>query len=155
MSPVKTLTDLAARRELLDRLQRLTPDTVRLWGKMDAHQMICHLSDSFRLALGERPAASVATPFSRTVLKWVALRAPMRWPPGVKTIPEVDATINGTKPLHFERDRQELEALLKQFCDAPPDFAWYPHPIFDHLSRAEWQRWGYLHMDHHFRQFGL
>jgi len=27
-------------------------------------------------------------------------------------------------------------------------------PIFGPLTRAEWLRWGYLHADHHLRQFG-
>jgi len=117
--------------------------------------MVCHLSDSFKLALGERPAPGVDTAFTRTVLKWAALQLPLHWPQGVKTIPAVDATIDGTRPVHFERDRQELAALMVQFCEAPADFAWHPHPIFGRLSTAEWRRWGYLHMDHHFRQFGV
>ena len=152
---MKTLTDPRTREELLARLQKLTPDTTRVWGKMDAHQMICHLSDSFKLALGERPAACVDTAFTRTVLKWIALQTPLPWPQSVKTIPEVDAMIGGTRPAQFERDCQELESVMKKFCQVPANFAWYPHPIFGRLSRAEWQRWGYLHMDHHFRQFGV
>jgi hypothetical protein len=30
----------------------------------------------------------------------------------------------------------------------------FPHPIFGRITRAEWLRWGYLHADHHLRQFG-
>jgi hypothetical protein len=89
------------------------------------------------------------------MLKWIALQTPLRWPQGVKTIPEVDAFMGGTRPGLFERDRQELETVMKKFYETPADFAWYPHPIFGRMSRAEWQRWGYLHMDHHFRQFGV
>jgi hypothetical protein len=28
------------------------------------------------------------------------------------------------------------------------------HPIFGELTDSERMRWGYLHMDHHLRQFG-
>jgi hypothetical protein len=28
------------------------------------------------------------------------------------------------------------------------------HPIFGAMSAGDWLRWGYLHMDHHLRQFG-
>jgi hypothetical protein len=28
------------------------------------------------------------------------------------------------------------------------------HPIFGRMTEAEWMRWGYLHTDHHLRQFG-
>jgi len=33
---------------------RLTPEKPRQWGTLTAHEMLCHLSDSFRAALGER-----------------------------------------------------------------------------------------------------
>jgi hypothetical protein len=29
------------------------------------------------------------------------------------------------------------------------------HPIFGAMSERAWLRWGYLHMDHHLRQFGV
>ena len=28
------------------------------------------------------------------------------------------------------------------------------HPIFGAMSVKDWMRWGYLHADHHLRQFG-
>jgi hypothetical protein len=31
----------------------------------------------------------------------------------------------------------------------------HAHSFFGRLSRTEWLRWGYLHMDHHLRQFGV
>jgi hypothetical protein len=30
-----------------------------------------------------------------------------------------------------------------------------PHPMFGDLTSWQWMRWGYLHTDHHLRQFGL
>jgi len=33
-------------------------------------------------------------------------------------------------------------------------FGWPSHPILGGMSDAAWLRWGYLHMDHHLRQFG-
>jgi hypothetical protein len=29
-----------------------------------------------------------------------------------------------------------------------------PHPMFGAMTTLEWMRWGYLHTDHHLRQFG-
>jgi hypothetical protein len=68
-------------------------------------------------------------------------------------MPEVDQEIGGTRPVEFVRDRRELEALIEQFARRT-DATLQPHPMFGRLSTAEWQRWGYLHMDHHLRQFG-
>ena len=150
----QTLDDPALRAELIDRLRRLAPDSARQWGKMTPHQAICHLSDSFRDMMGARAISSVATPFSRTVIKWVALNAPLKWPQGVPTRPEVDQLIGGTKPVEFARDRQQLEALIDQFAARRGEDC-QAHPMFGRLTTREWQRWGWRHTDHHLRQFGV
>ncbi|HEV2663419.1 MAG TPA: DUF1569 domain-containing protein [Blastocatellia bacterium] len=31
----------------------------------------------------------------------------------------------------------------------------HPHPYFGAMSESQWMRWGYLHCDHHLRQFGV
>jgi hypothetical protein len=28
------------------------------------------------------------------------------------------------------------------------------HPMFGGMTAKDWMRWGYLHADHHLRQFG-
>lgn len=121
---------------------------------MSAHQMLCHLNDSFRGVIGERPISPASSAFTRTVLKCVALYAPMAWPRSIPTRPEVDAEIGGTKPSEFARDLGELEALIARFVRSE-DVAPYTHPAFGHMSRQQWMRWAWLHVDHHLRQFGL
>jgi Protein of unknown function (DUF1569) len=148
------LADPAQRAVLGARLRRLAPDSQRQWGRMTSHQVVCHLSDSFRAIMGSKSALSIATPLSRTVIKWIALNAPMKWPPGVKTVPEVDQEFGGTKPVEFASDRQELEALMEQFA-AKQERELQPHPMFGRMTTEQWQRWGWRHMDHHLRQFNL
>ena len=150
----KSLRDSADRDLLMTRLQRLTPNSRRQWGRMTPHQGICHLSDSFRVMMTPEPISSVSTIFSRTVIKWVALRAPMQWPHGTKTRPEVDQDIGGTRPVDFVRDRCKLEALIEQFAGRMSSDM-QPHPMFGRMSTDEWHRRGYLHLDHHLRQFGV
>jgi hypothetical protein len=150
----RDLADSTQRVALVDRLRRLTPDSPRQWGRMTPHQAVCHLSDSFRAIMGDKSASSIATPFSRTVIKWIALNVPMKWPPGVKTMPEVDQEVGGTKPVEFARDRHDLEALMEQFA-VKQGRELQPHPMFGRMTTEQWQRWGWLHMDHHLRQFGV
>jgi len=150
----RDLADSAQRVALAARLRRLAPDSPRQWGRMTPHQAVCHLSDSFRAIMGDKSASSIATPFSRTVIKWIALNAPMKWPTGVKTMPEVDQEIGGTKPVEFARDRHDLEALMEQFA-VKQGRELQPHPMFGPMTTEQWQRWGWLHMDHHLRQFGV
>jgi hypothetical protein len=111
------------------------------------------MSDSFRAMMNPVPISSRSNVLSRTLVRWIALHTKLTWPQGVKTMPEMDQEIGGTKPVEFGRDRVELEARIEQFAQRTSDNL-RPHPIFGKLSTAEWQRWGYLHMDHHLRQFG-
>ena len=150
---MKTLRDPAAHAEIRARLARLTPDAPRQWGRMNAHQMICHLADSFRGVLGHKTIRPLPTPVPRSFFKWVALRMPMHWPHGVKTVPEVDQEIGGTRPAEFAGDLRDLQALLARFVENPRAIA-PRHPIFGPMSETDWMRWGYLHVDHHLRQFG-
>jgi len=150
----QTLTNPALRAALIARLQRLTPESPRQWGRMTAHQAVCHLSDSFRNMMSPTAISSIATPFSRTFVRWVALHSGLPWPHGVKTRPEVDQEIGGTRPVEFVQDRRQLEALIEQFAVRSGDDL-QPHPMFGRLTTREWQHWGWRHTDHHLRQFGV
>jgi hypothetical protein len=149
---MKTLSNLKDRSEVLDRLSKVGLDTQPRWGTMSAHQMICHLSDSFRVSLGEKYVSPSSTPFKRTVYKWVALWSPLRWPQGIKTRPEMDQQQAGTPPTEFSADLETLHVLFQRFCNAEREFA--PHAMFGQMSRTERKRHAYLHLDHHLRQFG-
>ncbi len=149
----KTLGNPADKAEIFSRIEQLKPDSPRQWGKMTAHQAICHLNDSFLCRFGERSSTDNSNFFSRTVMKWFALEVPVPWPHGVKTMPENDQLIGGTPPVEFERDRVQLKALIERFCQSLDNSS--PHPLFGQMTEAEWMRWGYLHCDHHLRQFGV
>ena len=49
---IKNLFDPAVKQELLDRINTLTPQTERKWGKMDVAQMLAHLQAPMGVALG-------------------------------------------------------------------------------------------------------
>src|SRR5713226_8762460 len=98
---MKTLLSPRGRKEVLDRLSKVRPDSQPRWGTMSAHQMVCHLSDSFRASLNEKYISSSSTFPKRTLLKWVALWVPLQWPRGIKTRPEMDQQQGGTVPAEF------------------------------------------------------
>jgi hypothetical protein len=141
--------------ELRRRIQLVRVDSPRGWGQMTAAQMLCHLHDAFLVATGTRPASSVAHLGNRTVIKWIALYGPVRWPQGVPTRPEIDQVAGGgTAPAAFDQDVAALLTILDQAATDDHFFRARAHPIFGPLSRAAWLRWGWLHIDHHLRQFG-
>ena len=150
----KTLAHPADRAEIVARTRLIQPSSPRKWGRMSAHQMICHLADSFRVIIGEK-AVSPAPGAPSKIMKWLALQLPLRWPHGVKTRPEVGQFVAGTAPTQFEPDCKELLRLIERFTREPRDFQWHPHPMFGDMDDEEWMRWGYLHTDHHLRQFGV
>jgi Protein of unknown function (DUF1569) len=150
---MKTLARERDKAELLRRLKAVRPDSVRRWGRMSAHQMICHLSDAFRMGIGQKPVCRAGGVFHRTLLKWLVLYVPIAWPTGIVTVSEIDQTLGGTKPVDFALDIAQLERLLEAVT-RPSEFEWQSHPIFGSMSESAWLRWGYLHVDHHLRQFG-
>lgn len=152
---VETMTSLSdpqIKLRLGQRIKTLRPDMPARWGRMSCHQMLCHVNDSYLACLGAKPVTPAPMhSLQRAVMKWFALYVPLRWPKGVPTRPEVQQGIGGTPPAEFEQDRRDLLATLDRFCTATQRT---PHPIFREMSEAEWLRWGYLHADHHLRQFG-
>jgi len=150
---MRTLESKSDRESILARISALTSSDPRLWGKMLAHQMVCHLCDSYKVAMGEKSVSMATGLLQQTVIKFIALRLPAKWPKGSPTRPEVEQGVGGTAPVGFEEDRGELLSVIDRFCDGGPNLA-IPHPFFGLLNRQEWMRWGYLHADHHLRQFG-
>jgi Protein of unknown function (DUF1569) len=151
---LRTLEDRSARDSIAARIRAVTAASPRQWGKMSPHQMICHLTDSYVAMIGEKAVSPVNIPLPKPLLRWIVLRAPWKWPHNAKTRPEVAQDAGGTPPVDFESDRAQLLGSIDRFC-AAPDSARTPHPMFGSLSREEWMIWGYLHADHHLRQFGL
>jgi hypothetical protein len=151
---MQTLADKACQRELLTRIDRVRPDNPARWGRMTAPQMVCHVSDAFRMAGGGVDVSPASGLFQRTVVKWMAIYVPLRWPPGIPTRPELDQVAGrGTTPADFAADIETLKRQLDAFA-AARNVMRPPHPIFGPLSESAWLRWGFLHTDHHLRQFG-
>jgi hypothetical protein len=151
---LKTFLKARDKEEIIARLNSVRPDSLRRWGKMSAHQMICHLGDGFRLYMGLIATAPPGFPYPSRVLKLASLWVPVPWPKGFKTMPEIDQEKCGTPSSEFQRDVEELRSLVDRFTRSPPDFQWPSHPYLGRMSEREWMRLGYLHSDHHLRQFG-
>jgi hypothetical protein len=152
---MNTILDPRTHDEILRRIDALTPESRRQWGRMSVGGMVCHLNDAFEMVLGEREASLRPTLLFRTVVRFVAFSTPLPWPKGSPTAPEADQEQKGTPPGDFEADREKLRVLVERFTAAAKADALAPHPLFGRLSRGEWGRWAYRHTDHHLRQFGV
>ena len=139
---------------LVARLELLRPNSPRQWGRMTPHQAVCHLSDSFKAILQDRPLPAKPLDMKRRIMRFVAFTSPLRWPKGVPTSAQVDAEKGGTPPGDFSADVKELRELLKRFVDSDGQTL-APHYVWGDMSRGVWGRYGYRHVDHHLTQFGV
>lgn len=138
--------------EILERIQKLTSNSVRQFGTMSVQGMVCHLADQLRVGFGEKTAKDRSSFLMRTLAKWLILKNVLKMPKGkTKTYPELAQEKGGTPPTDFEKDKQTLIRLFQKFLQTE-DFT--PHPIFGKLNKAEMGELTYIHFDHHLEQFG-
>ena len=139
---------------LVLRIERLTPDTKKLWGKMNVTQMLTHMNDAFRISLGMKPAVDVSNFFSRNVTFPVAVYVLPFWPKGEATANELDQERAGSSPRDFYT---ELEFLLKMIdvFNEREEAKLKPHPMFGQLTKQQWRDLLVKHLDHHLKQFGV
>jgi hypothetical protein len=149
---MKTLASRNDANQIERRFELVSKLDQPRWGKMTPGEMVCHLRDAYAIGLGTFRVAEVKTPVPRIMMKWVALRAPMRWPKNFKTVPELEFSNGAPAPVAFLTDKAALIDTYWQFVATNGD--WPPHPFFGRMKRKDWMRWGYLHADHHLRQFG-
>jgi len=145
----RSLSDASARQELVDRLERLSPEAKPLWGKMTAPQMLAHLADWMLMAKGELKAAPKNRPLRFPPLKQLAIYW-LPFPKGVPTAPELISR----KPSAWTVERAVVRQHVQSFETFNP--AVFPeHPVFAKMTPKAWYVLGYRHMDHHLRQFGV
>jgi hypothetical protein len=148
---MRTIATNGSVEDLVARTQTITPDSPRMWGSMNAHQMLMHLAGAASAALGEKEF--VLKPGRGGALMRVVLLYLMpRYPRGIR-VGNNNPAARVVDPATFDRDKQRVIDLTRTL--AAPDAAFVPtHPLFGTMSRRNWQRWAYMHTDHHLRQFG-
>jgi hypothetical protein len=148
---MKSLASVEVLAEIRGRLREIRVDDRARWGKMTAKQMVRHLRCSYEVALGERTVAPMEG-LPPVMMKWLALRSGLRWARNMKTTPELKRAIAERSATEFDvlviATIGKMEAVARGARVAPS------HPMFGPMTEADWMRWGYLHADHHLRQFG-
>ncbi len=147
---MRTVFNLADRLDLSRRLDGLVPDASARWGRMDGPQMLAHLSDGVKMALGELrittkgPRALRIPPIRHAVIHWLP------FPKGAPTAPEL-LTRRATD---WQAECAELKHLLERLGAMEGAREWPEHPAFGRLNSRDWGTLVHRHVDHHLRQFG-
>jgi uncharacterized protein DUF1569 len=143
-----SIFDASARESLCRRLRQITPESQRRWGSMTSGQVLAHLTDVLKMALGELPFATRKTPLRWTPIKQFIIYV-MPFPKGAPSAPEVLAR----SATDFDAEISSVVELLGRCADATQTMA-PEHPTFGRMSRRDWGVLMYRHTDHHLRQFG-
>lgn len=148
---IKNLFDKEAYDEVLLRLNKLSPDSQRMWGKMNVAQMLAHCKEAFKVPLSKKPLPKMLPLGLIGPLFKKKLYSNKPWSHGLPTAPNF--IIKDERD--FEKEKSELLELIHIFYSSGPTGAGlYPHPVFGKFSSEQWGKAMWKHLDHHLRQFG-
>ena len=150
--PLLSLLDAGVRTETRTRLAGFHPGLNRRWGTLSPGGAVYHLARAYEMAAGVGTCSERTGLVQRSVFRYLALHVPVRWAHGYPTLPEL---VEGVRRLHPEDFAYARLLVAYDHFVAEGTQSGRAHPIFGPLTGWEWMRWGYLHADHHLRQFGL
>lgn len=148
---MRTLFDSPSRDAILRRLDALSANAARQWGKMNAGQMLAHCRAALEVATGDEPRkqALIGKLLGRFVRSSMLGEKPFR-----RNSP-TDPSFVITDPRDFAREKERLRATIARFCERGPDVAARrTHTFLGRISGEEWGVLMHKHLDHHFQQFG-
>jgi len=147
---MKSIFEKSVQEEILRRAKTLRPYSIRLWGKMNVEQMLWHVSAQIKIGLGDIPAK----PYFNEVIRRIALKTfglTIPWAKGLMTAKEM----KNEDPASFDVEMDNFLITFDRMITKQEGHKFSPHPIFGNMSREEWGKVAYKHIDHHFRQFGV
>jgi len=152
---VKNILQPATLLEILTRLDSVEEGLPRMWGTMTAHEMICHLTEYVQTMNGSTVVDFVPRPLQYVLRLFKPLILRMTTIPRNAVTAKGWATAKGEghQPVSFERDKQVVLHLLRQFGSRDPKAKEAMHPFFGPVTNEVWARMAYIHIDHHLRQF--
>ena len=130
---MKTVGDPRVLQSLLERLGTVRPDSLRRWGTLTPHEMLCHLGDASDRVLGARPRKTPVPDRGRPLLRWLGLWTPIPWRRAA-TNPVLNPRVEGTRPSVFEQDLTRVIIGVKQIAAAPPGSLIPTHGLFGVMS---------------------
>ena len=149
---MKTLFDSNDYSEITQRLEKLTPSSQRLWGKMDVAQMLAHCVEPLEMATGRK---KLKRQFLGYIFGWLAVKDYLSEKPFKPNLPTAEGFKIADKR-EFDLEMSRLKKLMQQFHQGgEANATTHPHSFFGQLTQKQWGETQYKHLDHHLRQFGV
>lgn len=139
--------------EILERLNKLTPDSQPLWGQMNVSRMLAHCNVTYELVYeNKHPRPG---PFMRLILRLLVKKKVVSDAPYKKNNPTAPV-FKITDDRDFETEKARLSGYIVRTRELGEEhFDGKKSVSFGKLSKDEWNNMFYKHLDHHFRQFGV
>lgn len=144
-------------KDCLPLFDSLAGDTAGKWGKMNAQQMVEHVSAFFLVSTG-KIKFDLVTPAEHLPKYKEFLHSDKEFRENTKA----PTTVIGEEalPLRYIGMPQALEKLKEAIAGFETYFATDAdkltmHPVFGELNFEEWVLLHYKHVTHHLKQFGL
>ena len=148
---MKSLFDKPTYEEIISRLNTLTPQSQRKWGKMEAAQMLAHCKAAFMVPLSEKKLPRM---FIGRLLGWAIKKKLYNDEPWKQNLPTAPQFLIKDQR-EFETEKQQLTGLVAAFyTKGPGKVGNFPHPMFGTYTKEQWGQSMYKHLDHHLTQFG-
>ena len=147
---VKNLFDPGVKQEIIVRIQKLTPESKALWGKMNVGQMLAHLQVPIGVADGTQKLKR--TFFGRIVGPMVK-QILYNDKPFKRNLPTDPSFVMVRSDKDFETEKQKLLVIVNNFSEAT--IVNETHTFFGKLTREQWSKGTWKHLDHHLQQFGV
>lgn len=148
----KNLFNPEVHQDCLNRIEKITPETHRQWGKMDPAQMFSHCAEIIEVNSGKelKYKPFVVKLFGKIAKKMILNDKPYK--KNLQTHPQYLRT----NACDFEIEKKRLLDALNKFVSMSKDEAdAITHPLFGKMN-AEEKGWAnYKHLDHHLSQFGV
>jgi hypothetical protein len=151
-SDMQNIYDKGIVKEIVQRIDSLTPESQRQWGKMNVAQMLAHCCISMEVVIGRQkpPRIFIGRLIAPFLKKTYYDDQPFR-----KNSPTAKSFVV-TDEKDMEREREKLKLLIQEFVDNGPEKCTiHPHAFFGKYTAEQWGIATYKHFDHHLRQFGV
>ena len=139
--------------KIIQRIDRLTPDTMPNWGKMDVAQMLAHCNVTYELIyenIHKKHNFLMQLIIRAFVKKRIIGASPYK-----RNLPTGPAfLVKDTRD--FETEKNRLKTYIRKTQQlGETHFEQKSSHSFGKLNVNEWNNMFYKHLDHHLTQFGV
>jgi len=144
--------NIESNKNLVERLEKLTPTSQPLWGKMSVGQMVLHAQKPLDVCEGKLmlKRGLMGMLFGNWAKNDFLKRVEFK-----KNLPTAPA-FKITEWTEFEKEKEVLVKQIVRFREEGPSIIKnLKHPFFGEMTIEEWGILQYKHLNHHLMQFGV